>query len=133
MTKLRLPPAERDTLACLCRLGEATARDIREEMRAYRPMAHGSALTLLKRLEAKKLVTRKKGPAGKAFVYQATRSRESAFRGLVRDLVLRVFHGDPAQLVASLFETCPPTTQEVEKLQGLLDDLRRRHQSGKDK
>jgi predicted transcriptional regulator len=87
---------------------------------------------LLKRLEAKRLVARKKGPVGKAFVYHATRPQESTFTHLLRDLVRRVFQGDPVSLVASLFETRPPTGQEVEKLQAMLDELRRQNRTGKE-
>jgi len=131
MRTFRLPPAERDVLACVYRLPEATARQIRESLHSYRPMAHGSVLTLLKRLEAKRLLARKKGPVGKAFVYHATRPRKSTFTHLLGDLVHRVFQGDPVSLVASLFETRPPTGQEVEKLRTMLDELRRQSRPGK--
>jgi len=61
-----LPDAELEVLACVQRQGKATAREIRELMHAYRPMAHASVLTLLTRLEAKDLVSREKGPFGKS-------------------------------------------------------------------
>ena len=125
-----LPPAERDVLACLHRLGDATARQIREALESFRPMAHGSVLTLLKRLEEKGLVAKEKGDTGKAFVYWARRQPRTTFRGLVQQLVQRVFHGDSTALVASLFESKPPTAEEVEKLQRLLDELRKQ---GKEK
>jgi predicted transcriptional regulator len=131
MKDVRLPPAERDVLACVYRFPGAAARQIREGLCGYRPMAHGSVLTLLKRLEAKRLVAKQKGPVGKAFVYHATKPRGSTFTHLLRDLVQRVFHGDPVSLVASLFETRPPTGREVEKLQAMLDDLRRQNRSEK--
>ena len=113
-------------MACLHRLGEATAAQLREALQSYRPMAHGSMLTLLKRLEAKDVVVRKKGPVGKAYVYSVKHRRNFAFRDLVRNLVQRVFHGDSAALVASLFETKPPSPEELEKIQQMLDDLRKK-------
>jgi BlaI family transcriptional regulator, penicillinase repressor len=125
MSQLRLPPAERDVLACIYRLREPTARQLREALHSFRPMAHGSVLTLLNRLEAKGLVAKKKGPAGKAFIYRATQARQSTFTHLLRDLVHRVFEGDPVSLVASLFETRPPTKEEVARLEAMLKDLRR--------
>lgn len=133
MKKIRLPPAERDVLACVYRSPGATAGQLRESLHGYRPMAHGSVLTLLSRLEAKGLVARKKGAVGKAFVYHPTQSRQATFTGLLRDLVQRVFEGDPVSLVASLFETRPPTGAEVEKLKAMLDDLRRQPPSGKER
>ncbi len=126
MPKPNLPPAELDVMACLHRLGEATAAQLREALQSYRPMAHGSMVTLLKRLEAKNVVLRKKGPVGKAYVYSVRHRRNFAFRDLVQNLVQRVFHGDSAALVASLFETKPPTPEELQKIQQMLDDLRRK-------
>jgi predicted transcriptional regulator len=120
----RLPDAELDVLACLWRRGEATASEVREMMRRYRPMAHGSVATLLSRLLAKGLVAREKASVGKAFVYQPTRQARSGYRRVVRDVVDRVFGGNSVALVASLFETRPPDAEEVHELQKLLDGLR---------
>ena len=113
-----------EVLACLHRLGRATAGELREAIRGYRPMSHGAIVTLLKRLEARKLVGRKKGPVGKAFVYALTERRVSTFNRMVRDLVQRIFHGDGSALVASLFETKPPSPEELEKIQQMVDKLR---------
>jgi predicted transcriptional regulator len=113
-----------DVIACLHRHGEATAAQLRETMQSYRPMSHGAIVTLLKRLEAKNVVSRKKGPVGKAFVYSPVQRRSPALRNVVRDLLQRIFHGDGAALVASLFETRPPTAEEVRKIQEMLNDLR---------
>jgi len=68
----------------------------------------------------------------KAFVYHATKPQESTFTHLLRDLVHRVFQGDPVSLVAWLFETRPPTGREVQKLQAMLDELRRQSRTGKE-
>jgi BlaI family penicillinase repressor len=126
MVEKRLPDAELEVLACLHRRGEATARDVREALWDQRPMAHGSVLTLLGRLERRGLVSRKKGPVGKAFVYEPTRQHTTTVRPVLRRLVDRVFAGSPVDLVASLFETRPPTRTELEAIQRLVRDLRRK-------
>jgi predicted transcriptional regulator len=122
----RLPDAEMDVLACVYRRTDATAREIREDLARERPMAHGSVVTLLKRLEQRGLVTRRKGPVGKAFVYSATRKQSTTVRPVLKRLVNRVFGGDAAALVASLFETRPPTASEVAEIEALLREHRRR-------
>src|SRR6188474_994620 len=119
MAERRLPDAELEVLTCLHRRGEATARDIREALWDQRPMAHGSVLTLLGRLEKRGLVSRKKGPVGKAFVYEPTRQQTMTMRPVLRRLVDRVFDGNPVDLVASLFETRPPTAKELDAIQRL--------------
>ena len=125
MTDDRLPDAELEVMACLWRLRKATARPLREGLAGYRPLAHASVVTLLNRLEAKGLVRRAKGPVGKAFVYTPTGRPGKTYRRVIGDVLQRVFGGNGPALVASLFETQPPTPEEVEQLQRLLDQLRR--------
>jgi BlaI family penicillinase repressor len=126
MPSQKLPDAELDVLACLHRLGPATAREVREALAAHRPMTHGALVTLLSRLEAKGLVTHKKGTVGKAFIFAANRPATKTFGGFMKQVVQRVFHGDTVALVASLFESRRPTKTEVDQLQELLDELRKK-------
>ena len=127
MTEKNVPTAELEVLACLQQIEQATAREIREYMHTYRPMAHGSVVNLLKRLEAKKLVTKKKGPVGKAFVYRPTAATASIYGSLLNRLLHRIFGGDSLALVSSLFETRPPDGRQLDKLEELLNELREKH------
>jgi len=117
-----LPAAELDVLALVWRHGPSTAADIRRGLVAFRPMAHGSVVTLLKRLEEKKLVTAT-GKRGKAFVYAATRRPEPTYRRLVGNLLDRVFGGNAVSLVSSLFAGRAPDAEEIAQLRSLLDNL----------
>lgn len=121
-----LPDAELEVLACLWQKGEAPASDVRETMGKYRPMSHGAMVTLLKRLEGKGLVTKRKALVGKAFVYRPTRAPEPMYRKIMRDLRERVFGGSGATMVASLFETAAPSDEELVALEKLLHELRRK-------
>ena len=56
----KIPDAERDVLACLVQLERATVKELREALHKVRPMQPASVLTLLNRLEARKLVTKRK-------------------------------------------------------------------------
>ncbi len=123
---LRIPDAELDVLQSLHRLGDVTASDIRRDLERLRPMAHGSVVTLLNRLERKGLVTHWKGKVGKAFVYHATRTHEATTRPLLRNMLQRAFGGDKLALVASLFETKPPTPKELEELERLVAALKQK-------
>lgn len=124
MTDDRIPESELEVLACLDRLGAATARDVREAMDGYRPMAHGSMVTLLKRLEARGLVSRRKAKTGKAFVYRPSSETTAMYQNVLARLRERIFGGDPVALVASLFDEEPPDESELTELQSLLDRLR---------
>jgi predicted transcriptional regulator len=129
MSADRLPDAELEVMACLWQLREATARQLREAMLDYRPMAHTSMVTLLGRLEAKGMVKRAKGPVGKAFVYAPLRRPDKTYRRVIGDVLERIFGGNQPALVASLFETRPPTPAEIAELQRLLNRLRQKNHS----
>ena len=125
-----LPEAEQDVLGAVYDLGEATARDVREQIARRRPLAHASIVTLLGRLEEKGLVRRRKGDVGKAFIYSATTARTRTFGPMLSRLVRRAFQGNSAALVASLFESRPPDAREMAELEGLLEEWRARGSKG---
>ena len=121
----RLPNAELEVLAAHWHKGKATAGEIREHLAHRRPLAHGSVLTLLKRLSAKNLVSREKAPKGKAFVYQATRQPDAICRRILKDLTDRVFGGSRVAMIASLLDTHSPSEDELDELRELLERLRK--------
>jgi len=125
-----LPNAELDVLACLWREGQATARRIREMLKRHRPMAHGSVVTLLVRLEQKGLVVKEKGNHGKAFIFRAARRPEPAYRQLCRDLLQRIFGGDIVLMTRSLLEAQPPTRDQAAELSRLLNSPKKRNTAG---
>jgi BlaI family penicillinase repressor len=126
-----VPAAELEVLACLQRKGAATVSELREVLRPFRPLAHASVVTLLQRLERKGLVTHEKGPTGKAFIYRPSRHSRSTLHSMLHRLVQRAFGGDSVALVASLFESQPPTPKELEQVEQLLDKLRQKTRSQK--
>ena len=124
-TPEQLPDSELEVLACLWRLDKATVRELREAMTDYRPMTHGAMATLLKRLEAKGLVLKRKAAVGKAFIYRAARRPEPTYRAIMKNLHRRIFGGSGLAMVASLIESAPPTDDELDALEVLLDDLKK--------
>ena len=126
MAERDLPNAELDVMRCLWQGRPLTAREIRKSLHAERPMSHSAVCTLLGRLEAKGLVTRAKGTVGKAFVYHAAVPPTRTRRRLVGDLLDRLFGGSGVDLVAALFQSRPPTEQQLDELQELLSELRKR-------
>ncbi len=119
----RIPDAELEVLASVQRRGGATGREVREDLMAWRPLSHSSVMTLLGRLDYRGLVTREVGE-GREFVYHATTTRDEAVEPILRRLLNRVFEGDAAGLVASLFETRRPDAAEMARLERLLEELR---------
>jgi hypothetical protein len=57
-------------------------------------------------------------------VYRPTRGVKSTYHDLLKRIRLRVFGGDSVALVASLYESKPPTVAELRQLERLLERLR---------
>jgi BlaI family penicillinase repressor len=112
----------------LRQLGEATVEDLRQALMPERPLANASVSTLLERLEAKGLVTRRKAERGMAFLFTVTARAEGALQGQVRRLVERVFGGDPLSLVAALYGGRAPRSAELSRLEELVAELRAREE-----
>jgi BlaI family transcriptional regulator, penicillinase repressor len=120
-----LPDAELDVIAWLWRSGPATARQVREGLAGRRSMTDGATVTLLRRLEGKGLLTRSK-KRGQPYVFTPVSKPQPTYRKLVRNLADRVFGGDSAQLVVSLFEGRPPTGDELDHIERLIEEMKKR-------
>ena len=123
----RIPDAELEVLAYVQRRGGATGKEVRKGIADWRPLSHSSVMTLLGRLQDRGLVRRERSAGEREYVYHATATRDQAVEPILRRLLNRVFEGDSASLVSSLFETRPPTPEEIERLEGLIEELRQEH------
>jgi predicted transcriptional regulator len=124
-----VPEAELEVLAALERLGTAEASVVRTALLPQRPLSHSSVVTLLQRLERRGLVTRRPALQGKAFVY-SLRSPGGMGRQL-RRLTARLFADDRVRMVSTLFEGDPPSKDEIDGLDRLIDAMRRESGKGK--
>ncbi|MBD3268342.1 hypothetical protein GF373_16875 [bacterium] len=124
LTPENLSEAELDVMVCLWNKDELTAKAIREALEPHRPMTHGAAVTLLNRLEAKGMVKKEKGKVGKAFIYKPAQKPTGTYRQILDNLVQRIFRGNSLALVTSLYETHPPTEDEIDQLEEYLESLR---------
>lgn len=126
----RIPDAELEVLAYVQRRGGATGRQVREGIADWRPLSHSSVMTLLGRLQERGLVRRERAPGEREYVYHATATRDEAVEPIFRRLLNRIFAGDAAGLVSSLFETRAPSAAEIERLEELIEEHR---ETGKSK
>jgi len=78
----------------------ATVRDVFEALRARRPIAYTTVMTLMRILERKGHL--KVSRADRAFVYRPARARQRVVGEMVREFVDRVFGGAAGPLVQHL-------------------------------
>jgi predicted transcriptional regulator len=95
---LDLAPLELDCMNALWPSGEATVREIQQALRATRPRAYTTIMTILDRLAQKGVVQRRK--AGRAWVYRANLSTDEA-RSQAVSQVVQGFFGGSADALAS--------------------------------
>jgi predicted transcriptional regulator len=126
-------PTERELeiLKILWQRGEATVRQVYEEIRDHAPIVQNTVQAFLRTMEEKGLVDHRL--QGRTFVYRPLLKWEQTSRHLVGRLLDRLYDGAMDQLVDSLFSLRQPTRDELERLEALIAKVksaRQAHQPG---
>lgn len=109
---------ELEILKILWEENRLSGRQIRDRLAPVRSLTYTSVMTVLGIMEEKQYVSRKK--ADGSFVYSARLSRQAASRGMLRDLVDRVFGGSAATAMVHLLETSDVDAGELRQLRELI-------------
>jgi predicted transcriptional regulator len=113
-------PTERelDILKVLWDRGEATVRDVYEELRQRLPIVQNTVQAFLRTMEDKGLVSHRL--EGRTFIYQPTYRPQQTKQHLAEQLLQRAFDGAIDQLVQSVLDVRPPTSTELARLEELI-------------
>jgi predicted transcriptional regulator len=117
-----LTEAEQRIMRIMWAKGEASVRDVTEELEASYPVAYNTVLTLLRILTDKGYVAPRQGE-GRAFVYTPTVSQGEAQTRALRKLVGTFFEGSPTALAQHLVRKGDIGADELEALMRELDDM----------
>lgn len=90
----------------------------RLESEAGRPLAHSSVITMLNIMHRKGYLRRRK--QGKSFYFSPKVNKENVARGLMGDLLSRLFDGSPSAMVLNLLETADFDSEELNELRKLI-------------
>lgn len=125
----KVTPTERELeiLKVLWDHGEATVRDVYEELRQRLPIVQNTVQAFLRTMEDKGLVRHRL--EGRTFIYQPVQPRDETTQHLAGQLLQRAFDGAIDQLVQSVLELRPPTKDELTRLEAMIAKAR----AGKDK
>lgn len=106
---------ELEIMDILWRLGEASVREVQEEISERKRPAYTTVQTIFARLEEKKAVRRTR-KIGNAFMFEPLISRKSAYRTLIDDF-LKLFGGSAHPVVAHMLESGKLTLEDLKAIE----------------
>jgi len=116
----RLGRVQLQIMEVLWREGRATARRITDELSRAKPIAHSTVQTLLRKLEAKGIITH--DVEDRTFIFRPLYQPSDITASATRDLLSRVFHGSVYGLVAHLLQNETISSEERQRLRQLIDE-----------
>ncbi len=120
----KVNPTERELeiLKVLWDRGEATVRDVYEELRQRLRIVQNTVQAFLRTMEEKGLVSHRL--EGRTFIYQPTYQRQQTTQRMAEQLLTRAFDGAMDQLVQSVLSLRQPTKDELTRLEVLLAEAK---------
>jgi predicted transcriptional regulator len=117
----RLSKLELQIMEALWTCGPSAVRDVQERFPEEGRPAYNTVQTMLIRLEAKKAV-RRTHKVGKAYVFEAAITRDSAQTRLIDDF-LSLFGGTVSPVMAHLIQAGRLSREEIRDAERLLEEL----------
>jgi predicted transcriptional regulator len=115
--------SELEILQVLWQKGNATVREVHDELSRSRDIGYTTALKLLQIMYEKGLVTR--DDSSKTHIYKAAVSREKTQKQMVGKMINTLFSGSPSELVMQALGNHKASVEELDEIQKLLDNLRK--------
>ena len=117
-----LTEVELELMTILWQLGGGTVSEVMEHLPPARPLAYTSVSTILRILEQKEVVAAEKVGRGHRYLPLVGRDEYQSFA--LRDVVGRVFGGQPLELVRRLVDVEGLKAEDLAELSALVARLR---------
>lgn len=115
---------ELEILKVIWQRGEATVRDVYNDLRQRRSIAYTTVLTMMGVLERKGHLTKTAG--ARAYVYRPAQPQGEVVQSMVKEFVGRVFNGSAKSLLVHLVEDRGTAPQDLDEIEALVRDRRGR-------
>jgi BlaI family transcriptional regulator, penicillinase repressor len=125
MDKKPIKPTESELeiLNILWEKGEATVREVHEELSKHKDAGYTTTLKLMQIMFEKRIVTR--DDSSKTHIYAPAITREKTQEHLVGKMINSLFAGSPGQLVMQALGNHQASPEELDEIQKLLDNLKK--------
>ena len=119
-SEIRLGRLELQIMNIVWEKGKATVHDVKDVLGKGRKPAYSTILTMMRKLEAKGYLEH--DVDDRTYVYRPTISQKAARRGILGDIVERLFEGSPSLLLNSLVEQDHISEKELKQIQKLIKE-----------
>ncbi len=116
--------SELEILRVLWDKGFATVREVHEVLSLHKDSGYTTTLKLMQIMFDKGLV--KRNDSSKTHIYTANVSKESTQTQFVNKMIDTLFSGSSTQLVMQALGNSKPNKDEIEEIQQLLNQLKKR-------
>ena len=118
--------SELEILQILWQKGEATVREVHEELSRTKDAGYTTTLKLMQIMNEKGIV--KRDDSMRTHIYRAAVNKERTQKHLLGKMIDSLFGGSPSQLVIQALgnESHKTSPEEIEKIQALLDNLKKK-------
>ena len=115
--------SELEILQILWMRGLATVREVHEELARTKDAGYTTTLKLMQIMHEKGLV--KRDDSMRTHIYQAAVNKERTQKHLLSKMIDSLFGGSSTQLVIQALGESKVSAEELEKIQSLLNDLKK--------
>lgn len=116
---------ELEILKAVWQRGEATVREVFQDLSAQRKIAYTTVLTMMGILEQKGHLRKTAGE--RAYIYRPTKPKQQVVGSMVNEFIHRVFNGSARPLLVHLVENPDIHPNELAEIEKLLKDRRKKH------
>lgn len=116
---------ELEILSILWKYGEAPVRTVHEEINRVRESGYTTTLKLMQIMFEKGLLTR--NDSAKTHIYRPALAKEKTQKQIVGKIINNLFEGSATNLVMQALGTSKPKKEELEKIEALISELKKKH------
>lgn len=115
---------ELEILKLVWQRGQATVREVYQDLLKQRKIAYTTVLTMMGILERKGHL--KKTAGERAYVYSSVQPQSKVVEGMVKEFVKRVFNGSPKPLLVHLVGDRELSPSELDEIENLVRNRRKK-------
>ena len=115
---------ELEILKLVWQRGQATVREVYEDLLKQRKIAYTTVLTMMGILEHKGHLKKKAGE--RAYIYMPAKPQAQVTQGMVQEFVDRVFNGSRQPLLVHLMEDRSLSPAELDQIENLVRSQRKK-------